>query len=415
MFAATVQEAPHNFGGLVAIRCSDGTMKILMATHYFGSHKGGIEIVADELFRGLAAREQQVVWVAGDVTPPPDPVGRSRTVPLHVLNWVEKRIGLPFPIPTPNALKKLAVEVSEADVVLLHDCLYLSNIAAFLIAKSRNIPVVIVQHTRLSPYNSNTLNAVMSFSNAVVTRPMLSQAGQVVFISETTNNFFANLRYRRPPEVVFNGVDTKLYRPPVAEEKASLRRQYELPGGQPVILFAGRFVEKKGISILKRMVALKPTWTWVFAGWGPLDPCSWNAENALVFSGLRGSSMADLYRACDLLVLPSTGEGFPLVVQEALASGLPVVCGDETLAADPGMEPFVRGVPVYAGDDERTSQEFVSAIDELLKSDAGSRERSEGRRAFAATRYSWQHAIERYLEIASLLVSPATSGQAVSQ
>src|SRR5208337_3068589 len=157
----------------------------------------------------------------------------------------------------------------------------------------------------------------------------------------------------------FNGVDTGLYRTlGAAETKAGLRREYDLPESGPVILFVGRFVEKKGISAMKRMAELRPDWTWAFAGWGPLDPSSWNAANVRVFSELRGPSMAALYRACDLFVLPSTGEGFPLVVQEALASGLPVVCGTDTLGADPAMKAFVRGAPVYAGDDDRTAREF---------------------------------------------------------
>lgn len=382
-------------------------MKILMASHYFASHTGGVEAVAEALFRGLTAREQEVVWLAGDATPPPNPIGRSRAVSLRIFNFVEERIGLPFPIPTPGALRKISREVSNADVLILHDCLYLSNIFAFLLAQFRRVPTIIIQHTRFTPYSSSVLNAVMRFSNAIVTRPMLSRAAQVVFISETNRNYFGRLRFRRFPEIVFNGVDTDLYRTlGVAETKASLRRQYDLPEDDPVILFVGRFVEKKGIRAMKRMAELRPDWTWAFAGWGPLDPGSWKAANVRVFSNLRGSSMAELYRACDLFVLPSTGEGFPLVVQEALASGLPVVCAAETLGADPAMKAFVRGVPVYAGDDDRTAREFVSAIDDLLDSDAAleNKSKSEERRAFALSRYSWHHAVERYLEIASGLV-----------
>src|SRR5208337_254171 len=301
-------------------------MKILMASHYFASHTGGVEAVAEALFRGLTAREQEVVWLAGDATPPPNPIGRSRAVSLRIFNFVEERTGLPFPIPTPGALRKISREVSNTDVLILHDCLYLSNILAFLLAQFRRVPTIIIQHIGFVPYSSRVLSAVMRFSNAIVTRPMLSRATQVVFISETTRNFFGQVRFRSSPQIVFNGVDTGLYRTlGAAETKAGLRREYDLPESGPVILFVGRFVEKKGISAMKRMAELRPDWTWAFAGWGPLDPSSWNAANVRVFSELRGPSMAALYRACDLFVLPSTGEGFPLVVQEALASGLPVV------------------------------------------------------------------------------------------
>ena len=392
-------------------------MKILMASHYFPSHKGGIEIIAEELFRGLAAKEQEVVWLAGDATPPPAPVGRSRAVPLPIFNSVEEKIGLPFPIPTPGALRKISREVSNTDVLVLHDCLYLSNIFAFLFAQFRGVPTIIVQHIGFVPYSSPVLNAAMRVANATVTRPMLSRATQVVFISETTRNFFGQLHFRRPPEIVFNGVDTDMYhRLGTEETMAALRREYDLPEDRPVILFVGRFVEKKGIRAMKRMVELRPDWTWVFAGWGPLDPVSWNAANVRIFSNLRGPSMAAAYRASDLLVLPSTGEGFPLVVQEALASGLPVVCGAETLGADPAMKKFVRGVPVYVADDDRTAREFVSAIDESFDTDAELKNepaQSEQRRAFALSRYSWHRAIDRYLEIASRLV-PASVSSAVS-
>jgi glycosyltransferase involved in cell wall biosynthesis len=385
-------------------------MKILMASHYFASHQGGIEIVADELFRRLAASGQEVVWLAGDATPPPLPIATSRSVSLSVFNFVEKKIGLPFPIPTLGALEKMGREMCNANVLILHDCLYLTNIFAFLLARVRGVPTIIVQHIGSVPYSHLALNLAMKVSNTVVTRPMLSRATQVIFISETTKSFFSRLRFNRSPEIVFNGVDTDLYCPlGNAEAKHGLRREYDLPEDRRVILFVGRFVEKKGMRALEHMVRLRPEWTWVFAGWGPLDPRAWKAENARVLPTLRGRSLAPLYRACDLLVLPSSGEGFPLVVQEALASGLPVVCGVETLGADPAMSAFVRGARVYAGDDERTAREFLSAMDALLDSGATLETRSEERRAFAVSRYSWHRATERYLEIASTVVAESVS------
>ena len=382
-------------------------MRFLMVTHYFASHQGGIELVAEKLFRGLVRRQCEVVWAAANVSTAPAKEAYGTALPLKTWNGVEAITGLPFPVPSPGALKELCSRVGRADVVLLHDCLYLSNIAAFLRARTLDVPVMIVQHIGLVPYRNFLLRAIMRLANALVTRPMLASAQQVIFISQNTARYFAPVPFREPPVLVFNGVDTKMFRPLAeGEDKKAIRERLGLPRQGIVALFVGRFVEKKGISAMRRLVEMRPDWTLAFAGWGPLDPGSWNAANVRVFSNLRGDSMASLYRVCDLLVLPSTGEGFPLVVQEALASGLPVVCGADTLGADEAMRPFVQGVPVYAGDDDRSAREFLRAIDDFIDSGA-EKSKSAERHAFAASRYSWHAATSRYLEIASRLVPQA--------
>jgi len=382
-------------------------MKFLMVTHYFGSHQGGIELVAEELFRGLVRRQCEVVWAAANMSAAPAKDACGTALPLKTWNGVEAATGLPFPLPSPSALKELCSRVGCADVVLLHDCLYLSNIAAFLRARTLGVPVMIVQHIGLVPYRNFLLRAIMKLANALVTRPMLASAQQVIFISQKTARYFASVPFRQPPELVFNGVDTEMFRPlGDGEDREAIRKSLGLPRQGVVALFVGRFVEKKGIPAMKRIVEMRPDWIWAFAGWGPLNPGSWNAANVRVFSNLRGASIAPLYRVCDLLILPSTGEGFPLVVQEALASGLPVVCGADTLGADDAMRTFVRGATVYPGDDDRTAREFLRAIDDLIDSDT-EKSKSAELHAFAASRYSWHAATSRYLEIASRLVPQA--------
>src|SRR5208283_4455637 len=99
--------------------------------------------------------------------------------------------------------------------------------------------------------------------------------------------------------------------------------------------------------------------------------------NVYVFADLRGSELAELYRASDLFVLPSTGEGFPLVIQEAIASGLPVVCGLETASADSAMKSFVHGVRLQEGDEGGSAAAFMAVIQELISSGPKLEERSE--------------------------------------
>ncbi len=133
------------------------------------------------------------------------------------------------------------------------------------------------------------------------------------------------------------------------------------------MLFVGRLLPTKGASLL-------------------LDCGDWNYD--LVFCGPGGVSklgplplsdveylsprpqadLVALYHAADVLVLPTgVREGFPLVVQEALMCGLPVVLG-----YDPGFEPY-RSLPGLTFC-ELTVASVKSAIAGALK--AGRIERS---------------------------------------
>jgi glycosyltransferase involved in cell wall biosynthesis len=381
-----------------------------MATHYFGSHRGGIEIVAEKLFEELSALNQEIVWMASDTTPPPEIHGRARAVGLPVFNFVETRLGIPLPIPRFRAVKRMRNEVRQADVLVLHDCLYLTNIAAFLYARSRGLPVLIVQHIGAGAFTRGALSRFMKIANSWITRPMLRRARQVVFISETVRSFFSGVKLKSSPMVVFNGVNTEVFWPASDYEKAAVKQSLGLPSGKPMILFVGRFVEWKGLPVLKHLVKIAPDYMWVFAGSGPLDPARWGADNVRVFSGLRGSSLADLYRASDLFVLPSLREGFPLVIQEALACGLPVVCGSETITADPAMTGFVHGVDLSMTDERISAINVLETIREVLRSELDSPQ-VRARRDFVLSRYSWRRAAETYLEIAAALVPGTKHGR----
>ena len=374
-------------------------MKLLTVTHYFDEHRGGIEIVAGRLADGLARKGATVAWLAtrekasGAIAPSTD----VRRIPVSASTITERMLGFPYPLPSPSALARICKEVSDCDAVLLHDSLYVPCIAAYLAAQWHRKPVVIVQHVGLVPYTNPILRTAMRLANRLLARPLLSRASQVVFISEITARHFSNLKYRRPPELIFNGVDTDVFQPVVKATTRELRRSLGLPDGKPVAVFVGRFVEKKGLAVLAHLARLRPGIVWAFAGWGPLDPRRWDLPNVQVFENLSGKSLAELYCAGDLLVLPSVGEGFPLVVQEALACGLPVVCGSETASADRAATPLLCGVEMVPSDPLATAQLFATAIDDSLSQLGGTT--SAARRNLVLQRYCWPQAVDRYTSI----------------
>lgn len=371
--------------------------RLLCVTHYFDSHRGGIELVAGRLNAELAALGHEVTWAAADATPPPS--GNVRSLAMRAWNGLERRTGLPMPLPSLKAIRALDRAVAAADAVMIHDALYATSLLAFLMAKRRGRPVVLVQHIAAIPFRRRLLRALMRAANRIVTRPMLARAGQSIFISRTVADAFANVRYRRPPVTIFNGVDTDLFRPALSTaERDADRAATGLMSGRPVALFVGRFVEKKGLARLRLMALARPDVHFAFAGWGPLDPASWGLPNVTLHRDLAGPALARLYRAADLLVLPSTGEGFPLVVQEALATGLAVLCDGEAAAADPAARPYVYGARVVPGDDRASADYFLRAMEQVL-GDAADSAAAAARARFAAERYAWASCARQHAAI----------------
>ena len=366
-------------------------MKLLTVTHFYEAHGGGIERVAGRLNREFSALGHETVWAASDEDVLPDS-NTAAPVPLPCWNLIERITGLPMPIPGFAGLRRLDRAIRESDAVVVHDALYVSSIAAMLLARRARKPVLLIQHIADIPFSSKLLQRVMALANRLVTRPMLRAADHLVFISDTTRRAFADVKRSTPPLLLFNGVDTRVFHAGAPEA----REELGFAPGEKVILFVGRFVEKKGLAIVERVARRRPAWRFVLAGRGPIDPRSWGLANVTLVEGRSGASLAALYRAADLLLLPSVGEGYPLVVQEAMACGLPVICGAETATADPDAAAWLRGVEIALADPDATAARVVTAIEAL---DIGAAE-VERMRAYAARTYDWRAMAER---IASVL------------
>jgi glycosyltransferase involved in cell wall biosynthesis len=362
-------------------------MRIALVTHYYPAHRGGIEIVAGEIARRLAATHGAGVdWHASDCDPAPSIPGVACT-PARSWNGVERGLGLPYPLWSRAALRRLREAARAADAVHLHDCLYLPNLAAYDAARRAGRPVLVTQHVGMIPYRNPALRGVLSAAYHGVARRVLEGAAQVVFISATVQRYFESfVRFRSPPLLVPNGVDTSIFRPAARPAR----------GEAPVLLFVGRFVEKKGLPMLRALAARLPHARWVFAGWGPLDPGQWGLANVTVVRGRSGAELASLYQAADLLVLPSVGEGFPLVVQEAMACGTPALIGSETAAGLPEAAGVLLSEHTGGADAVQRWEARIRA----LTAQAGPLEDLRSRAAaYAAAHWSWDKCAAAYAQL----------------
>jgi glycosyltransferase involved in cell wall biosynthesis len=127
--------------------------------------------------------------------------------------------------------------------------------------------------------------------------------------------------------------DMHLLRP----RREELRRQWGIPAGATVFLFAGKFIPVKRpcdfVSAIGLSAAEAPSVVGLMAGDGPLRAqCEEQARRAgasVRFTGfLNQTRIAEAYAAADAVVVPSASETWGLVVNEAMASGLPCIVSD---------------------------------------------------------------------------------------
>ncbi|MGW7432500.1 glycosyltransferase family 4 protein [Streptomyces sp. NPDC054861] len=118
------------------------------------------------------------------------------------------------------------------------------------------------------------------------------------------------------------GVDTDRFRPALRDE--ALRRELA-PGGELIVGYVGRLAPEKRVELLSGLCAL-PGVRVVVVGDGPSEPGLRAALPGAVFLGRRtGPDLARIFASLDVFAHTGPYETFCQTVQEAMASGVPVI------------------------------------------------------------------------------------------
>jgi glycosyltransferase involved in cell wall biosynthesis len=359
---------------------------VVIVTHYFACHPGGIEFVVDELARAYVelGLEVSVVALGPGVDGAP-----YRCIEIPGWNVLE-RFGVPVPIVEPwTANRKMSKEFDSADLVHIHGLLFPLSLLAMREARRKQVPVLVTEHVGSTSYDSKAISLVQKLALANSLRVARRSAQVVTVLNDRVSR---ELTPRMSPvgvKKISNGVDGKKFHPATASEREALCRKWNLDG--PTILVVARNVARKGLGSAIAAAEYSRAFSVLLVGRGTEEIDDKTGVSRSLGSVSR-EVVAELYRACDALLLASEGEGVPLVAQEALASGLPVILGDD---ADVSRELPNTGVWLTPRDNpEAIAKAVADALVAGKASGFSSLVREEVLR-----HSSWDEVAGRYLEI----------------
>ena len=230
-----------------------------------------------------------------------------------------------------------AIEESSPDVVLLpgwHSAMYLQ---ALFSCRRQGIPVLFRGDTHVG----NSPSGWKGYRWRVTTRILLRAFDGYLAVGTRVREYLK--RFGVPESRIFSCphfVDNDFFFEEAsahrnAERRRELRRSFSIRNDDFVVLFVGKLQEKKRpADLLDAAARLGDSVSVLMVGTGELGGhLRAQAERLnvkLVCAGfLNQSQLGQAYAAADCLVLPSDwGETWGLVVNEAMATGLPCVVSD---------------------------------------------------------------------------------------
>ncbi len=186
----------------------------------------------------------------------------------------------------------------------------------------------------------------------------------------------------------------------------ALRARWGLPGDAVIVQFVGKLTAQKHVDrMLTLAKQLEHTRAHVMiAGSGPLEAAlrASAAEQGLrniTFLGfVNQASIAEVYAAGDVFVLPSEGEAWGLAVNEAMAAGVVPVISSEVGAAADLITQGETGFEFPFGD----WTAMTAHVDRLVR-DPGLRHRMAAAAGQRVARYGYDAAVDGILECLTAL------------
>lgn len=312
-------------GHLSDRRCWHGKgVRVAIVAESFLPNVNGVSNSVLRILEHLRRTGHEALVIAPD-TPPGQPSAdrvhdgiRVHRVPSRMF---PKVTSLPLGVPLPRLVRVL--RGFDPDVVHLASPALLGY-GGLLAARRLGVPTVAVFQTDVAGFAAAYGIPTASRAAWAWTRHLHRQADRTLAPSTSAMEDLAAHRIPRVHRWA-RGVDVTGFAPSARD--AELRRRWS-PDGKPIVGFVGRLAPEKHVERLAAL-AHDDALQLVVVGDGVDRPKLQSALPTAVFTGaLYGDQLVAAYASMDVFVHPGEHETFCQTVQEALASGLPVIAPD---------------------------------------------------------------------------------------
>ena len=282
-----------------------------------------------------------------------------------------RTLGMKTSVPNPLLVMRLARWIRESKPDVIHTWMYHANLIGALAARlAGDVPVVWgIHHSGLDPRVDKRRTMLVNRACAFLSRKL---PARIVYCSEASRRIHERLGYAPEKlELVPNGVDLEQFRPdPIA--RLSVREELDIPADALLIGMAARFHPQKDhrnfVRAATRLHKLMPEIHFLLCG---LDITRQNSQLAgwVEAAGLGDCchllgvrrDVSRLFAAMDIATTSSvSGEAFPVVVAEAMASRTPCVVTD---VGDSAMIVDQTGIVVAPGDPDALAEAWRKLIE----------------------------------------------------
>ncbi|MFJ5768869.1 glycosyltransferase family 4 protein [Psychrobacillus sp. NPDC093180] len=282
------------------------------------------------------------------------------------------------------------------DVIIVTSYAYLTEMVALLTLKFKKIPYYLEIDGGLIRTDENYFKSKLkSF--------LISNAKGYFSPSKSSDDFL--VYYGADREQIYRYPFTSLKREDIlneviqADEKSVLKKQLNIQE-EKVVLSVGRFIHGKGFDVLLNACNEigKDIGVYIVGG-NPTDEYvklknKYNLTNVHFIGFKTKEELKNYYKAADLFVLPTRGDVWGLVINEAMCHGLPVITTDKCVAGIELIENYRNGFIVPVDHSGELSEKMNIILEDMETKNNMSNQNLE-----VIRKYTIENMVNKHLEI----------------